>query len=246
MGCATSPEGRRQLMVVPEGQMDQMGSQAFAELKTKTPIDTDAADNRYVDCVANAIAAKSGLTDAKWEIVVFKDPTANAFALPGGKIGVHTGILPVAKTPDQLAAVLGHEVGHVIAKHGAERVSEQMIAQGGLAALDAILGRGETGRSKILMASLGLGYQFGVALPHSRTQESEADVIGLRLMAKAGFNPEQAVELWRNMMAAGGAHPPEFMSDHPANETRIANLQAHMPEALEVYRASTDRPHCVR
>src|SRR3989344_2912121 len=132
-GCATSPAGRRQVMLVPDSQMNAMGSQSFQQMKQQTPIESDPATNRYVQCVAMAIAheAREQTNVSDWEVVVFRDKTANAFALPGGKIGVHTGILPVAKTPGQLAAVLGHEVGHVIARHGNERVSQGLVPQGG-------------------------------------------------------------------------------------------------------------------
>lgn len=149
--------------------------------------------------MANAITAvavdHTGV--ASWEVVVFRDNSANAFALPGGKIGVHTGMLKVATSADQLAAVLGHEVGHVIARHGAERVSQAMAAQAGLLVTDLLL---ETNRNRgTIMAALGLGAQFGVILPHGRKQESESDDIGQQLMAMAGFDPRESVQLWRNM-----------------------------------------------
>lgn len=254
LGCVTSPLGRKQLMLVDDQQMDQMGVAAFQEMKTQTPIESDATVNRYVTCVAQPItqAARGQTPVSNWEIVVFKDPTANAFALPGGKIGVHTGLLTVAKNQDQLAAVLGHEVGHVIARHSAERMSEAQMQGVGLSAINAFIthGAAPSGSSQMIMAALGLGAQVGVALPHSRTQESEADLIGENLMAKAGFDPRQSVELWHNMSAAsGGAAPPEFLSTHPASEKRIAELQKNLPQALPIYeqaRASGLNPRCVR
>ena len=247
-GCATSPLGRKQLVLVPEGQMNSLGNQAFADMKAKQPIERDKAVNAYVRCVALAVAAEaSGQGGASgWEIVVFRDKTANAFALPGGKIGVHTGILPVAATPGQLAAVLGHEVGHVTAHHGNERVSQGFVTQYGIAALgQALAGKGEN--QGLVVGLLGLGAQFGVMLPFSRKHESEADIIGLDLMARAGFDPRESVELWKNMGKAGGGQPPEFMSTHPSHETRISELQANMPPAsasFERARAAGRRPAC--
>ncbi|MCM2279165.1 MAG: M48 family metallopeptidase [Oligoflexia bacterium] len=254
VACTTSPLGRKQLLLVPDSTMNAMGAQAFQELKSTTPAETSDSLNAYVQCVAKPVteAAKAQLGEMKWEIVVFRDQTANAFALPGGKIGVHSGLLNVAITDAQLAAVLGHEVGHVIAKHGAERVSESLAAQGGLAIVDAFILGKSVGQEKkgLIMGALGLGAQFGILHPHSRGQESEADLIGLDLMSRAGFDPSQSVDLWRNMARqAGGKAPPEFLSTHPANQSRIDNLQAHLPESLPKYQAAQAegrRPNCKR
>lgn len=248
--CATSPLGRKQLMLMGDGQMNQMGLQTFEQLKHDTPIETNPAINAYVKCIAIPITqiAADGTGVANWEIVVFRDASANAFALPGGKIGVHTGILPVAKSAAQLAAVLGHEVGHVIAKHGAERVSEGLVAQGLTTA--AGIGFQDKKYQPLILAGLGVGAQFGILLPHSRTQESEADLIGVDLMAVAGFDPRDSVELWKNMGAAsGGKAPPEWLSTHPANETRISNLQGAIPAAVPKYEAAKQAgraPNCPR
>jgi len=241
-GCATSPTGRNQLLVFPADQMDTMGVQAFEQMRTELPVDTDAAVNKYVDCVANAITDQVSLKGTTWEVVVFKDDSPNAFALPGGKMGVYTGMLKVAENQDQLAAVLGHEVGHVLAQHGNERMSQQQLTN---AALAVAAGSGYV--DPYSMQALGLGAQVGILLPYSRTHESEADVIGLDLMAKAGFDPRQSVQLWKNMAKAGGGAPPEFMSTHPANTTRIDNLLSHMAAALKVYneaRAKGKKPNC--
>jgi predicted Zn-dependent protease len=245
LGCQTSPTGREQFVAVPEGQVDEMGTQAFSEMKAKQPINHDPATNSYVKCVADAIT--SVLPErSSWEVVVFESKDVNAFALPGGKIGVFTGILPVASTPEQLGTVLGHEVGHVLAQHGRERISEQMATQGILGLTSAMFANKEGGTYQLVMAGLGLGAQFGVMLPFSRAQESEADIIGLQLMAKAGFEPHQAVVLWQNMMKAGGGQGPGWMSDHPTNEDRIQKLQEHMSEAVALYNASGRRPNCRR
>jgi len=243
LSCQTSPTGRKQLAFVSDKQMDQMGEQAFAEMKNKQPIERDRAENEYVNCVAKAITAVLP-EKREWEIVVFKDDTANAFALPGGKIGVHTGLLKVARTPAQLAAVLGHEVGHVLAAHSKERVSEQMVTQGGLQVLGTILGNPNDTRHSIVMGALGLGAQYGVALPHGRRQESEADAIGLDLMAKAGFDPRESIQLWKNMAEGGGKNPPEFLSTHPSHENRIRGLKEGMPAALSTYNQAKVHPSC--
>jgi predicted Zn-dependent protease len=242
-GCQTSPTGRKQLALVSSGEMDQMGRQGFEDMKKKMQIEKDPATNRYVQCVAKSVTAV--LPEKKdWEIVVFKEDTANAFALPGEKIGVHTGLLKVATSSAQLAAVLGHEVGHVLAEHGRARVSEQLVTEGGLTLLNQILGEREGRNYDLLMAGLGLGAQYGILLPHSRAQESEADVIGLDLMAKAGFDPRQSIQLWKNMSASSGGNPPEFLSTHPSHGTRIENLNSHMNEAMKTYKAADRKPDC--
>ena len=243
--CATSPEGRSQLILMPDSQMDQMGVQAFNEMKGKIPVERDTSMNVYVKCVALEVLKESeGYADkSSWEIVVFKDDTANAFALPGGKIGVHTGLLKVAKSQDQLATVLGHEIGHVIARHGNERVSQSLAMQGALVA--GSLAVKDNPNKNLILAGMGLGAQFGVLLPWSRIQESEADIIGLKIMARAGFNPRESVELWKNM-SAQGQHPPEWLSTHPSPGNRIENLNSHMNEALGLseYARNGRRPSC--
>ena len=249
VACATSPLGRKQFIIVPDSQMDQMGVQAFQELRSTEKVDQNPATNAYVKCIVDPLTqtARSQTPVEKWDVVVFDKADANAFALPGGKIGVYSGIIQVAQTPDALAAVLGHEIGHVIARHGAERVSQQAGSQIGLTALGAIAGDGT--HRDVWMGLLGVGVQVGVLLPFSRTQESEADLIGLDLMARAGFDPRQSVELWKRMIAAsGGKSQPEWLSTHPASENRIQNLESHMPEAMAKYQQVVNTgktPHCV-
>ena len=237
-GCATSPLGRSQLMLVGDAEMDKMGVEAFEQMKTKQKVSSDAQANAYVTCVANAItgAMPSSSGGGPWEVRVFQDDTANAFALPGRKIGVHTGLLKVAKNQHQLATVIGHEVGHVIARHSAERVSDQfatqIAAQGAGALLGAVTSPATQG---VAMAALGVGAQ-GVVLKFSRTHESEADLIGLDRMAAAGFDPRESVPLWQNMDAASkGNRPPEFLSTHPNPATRIKDLQQRIPQSMPIY-----------
>jgi predicted Zn-dependent protease len=181
-----------------------------------------------------------------WEVQVFEDKNVNAFALPGGKIGVYTGLLNVAKTPDQLAAVLGHEVSHVIAEHGNARMSAALATQAGLTAAEIYAASSGNDQAQIL-GLLGLGAQVGILLPYSRSQESEADLLGLDLMARAGFDPRQAVALWHNMAQAGGEQPPEFLSTHPSHENRIEDLKKRMASDLKRYRqarAQGNTPSC--
>jgi predicted Zn-dependent protease len=240
--CGTSPTGRNQLLVIPADQLDAMGVQAFEEMRTQLTVETDPAVNDYVHCVATAITDQVANKGVTWEVVVFKDENPNAFALPGGKMGVYTGMLKVAENQDQLAAVLGHEVGHVLAQHGNERISQQQLTN---VALAAAAGSGYLDSAS--MQALGLGAQIGILLPYSRTHESEADVIGLDLMAEAGFDPRESVQLWKNMQKAGGGAPPEFLSTHPASSTRIDNLLSHMADALHTYndtRAKGNKPSC--
>ena len=244
ISCATSPTGRKQLTLVPEQTMNEMGTQAFDELKKKTPISKDTKVNAYVRCVANEIT--SVLPEKQsWEVVVFENKEPNAFALPGGKIGVHTGMLSVAKDPAQLAAVLGHEVGHVMAHHSNERVSESQVLEQALGVGSALFKDKTSTTYAVTMGALGIGSQYFVVLPHSRGHETEADLIGLKLMAEAGFDPRQSVALWRNMEAAGGGGTPEFMSTHPSHGTRIETLQANMAPALQIFEGQSRRSNCV-
>ncbi|MBT8439447.1 MAG: M48 family metallopeptidase [Gammaproteobacteria bacterium] len=236
LSCATSPEGRKQFKLIPDDQMDAMGAQSFEQIKQQTPLTKDKNIEQYVLCIANKIIpqVQQSPNPQQWEVLVFEDDQANAFALPGNKIGVYTGLLKYAKNQDQLATVMGHEVAHVIAKHGNERVSSQLATQTGLGIAAAILGSQQGESNAMILAGLGLGVQFGITLPFSRKHESEADLIGLDLMAKAGFNPEESVPLWVNMSQAGGA-PPEFMSTHPSGATRIKQLKERIPQANIAY-----------
>ncbi len=242
VACATSPLGRSQLKLYPDSDLDQMGVTAFAQTAKETPVTSNGQTTAYVNCVANAITREVG---GVWEVKVFESKDVNAFALPGGKIGVYTGLLKVTQSQDQLAAVIGHEVAHVIAGHSNERVSQQQVAGLGMGVAQLILGGGEGGGA--VMSALGAGAQYGVLLPFSRAHESEADLLGLDYMAKAGFDPRAAVQLWRNMAQAGGQKPPEFASSHPSDETRIRQIEARLPQDLPVFQqsqASGKKPKC--
>lgn len=246
--CASSPTGRSQLILVSDAQMDKMGADSFQAMSTEQKAISAGPAFDYVRCIADAILVADGRDPKEWEVRVFEDGSPNAFALPGKKIGVHTGMIQLAKNPDQLAAVMGHEVGHVDARHGAERVSLSMTSQLAQQATTVLLDGHEY--QSTALAALGLGAQFGVLLPYSRTHESEADTIGLYLMAKAGFDPAQAVELWQEMKkASGGKAPPEFMSTHPSNETRIQELNNELGRAQAVFASARSEgrvPNCRR
>ncbi len=248
-GCKTSPTGRTQIALYSDQQMSQMGQASFAEMKKTQSVNADPAVNSYVKCIAEDVISvlPSEYAKQSWEVVVFNEDSANAFALPGGYIGVHTGLLKVAVNQDQLATVLGHEVAHVIAEHSNERVSQSALLETGMQVGGAALDMGNVQYRGEIMQALGLGAQYGVVLPFSRSHESEADIVGLELMAKAGFNPEQSVSLWQNMSAAAGSTPPEFMSTHPAPGNRIKELQKHMSEALKAQQAARAKgktPQC--
>jgi metalloendopeptidase OMA1, mitochondrial len=255
MGCETVPyTDRSQLVVVPQSQATEMGEQAFQQIlsdpqiqQSQSPEEQEAV-KRVAERIIEAAKESKFAEDAKafkWEVTVIKDDqTKNAFALPGGKIAVYTGIFPVAKTDSGLAGILGHEVVHALARHGSERMSQEVLAQAGLSA--AAVGLGASGASPVLgqatMAALGLGAKVGVLLPYSRTHESEADSIGLILAAKAGYDPQEAVRVWQRMQQGSEGAPSEFLSTHPSHETRIKRLQEEMPEALKIYQNVAHAP----
>ena len=247
-GCATTPLGRSQLVLFPESRMAEMGKLAYAEMQKATPASKDGRANDYVSCVANAIIeANPSLASTAWELTLFDSEQANAFALPGGKLGVYTGMLNVAENQDQLAAVIGHELAHVTARHGNERVSTNFATQTGLQVAAIAAGAGGAGQRNELFGLLGVGAQVGVLLPFGRAQETEADLLGLDYMANAGFRPAEASNLWRNMSKTGGNRPPEFLSTHPAAKTRIDRLTERTPAAEQLSQAAREagrRPRC--
>jgi metalloendopeptidase OMA1, mitochondrial len=235
-GCSTVPyTNRKQFNLLSQGEEDQMGAQAFTEIKSKSPISKDTSTNAMVTRVGERIAKAANRSDFKWEFVVIDEPkTMNAFCLPGGKVAVYTGLLPVTKDETGLAVVMAHEVAHALARHGAERVTQQMaVGLGQQVAVGAGLIKTQAGMQVFQMA-----YGVGVGLPHGRSQESEADRIGLILMAKASYDPREAIPFWQRMKAAsgGGQKPPEFLSTHPSDETRIQRITEQLPEALTHYK----------
>ncbi|MEQ1485405.1 M48 family metallopeptidase [Methyloglobulus sp.] len=244
-GCATSPTGRNQFIFMPDTQINQMGLQAFDTLKRDKKLSYNSQYNQATACIANAITQVVG---GSWEVVVFEDKSPNAFALPGNKIGVHTGMLKLVDNQEQLAAVIGHEIGHVLAKHSNERASQEMAMSQGMNILQAMT-MPTSAMGQLGFGLLGVGAEYGVLKPYGRTQESEADIIGVDLMAKAGFNPQFSISLWQKMeQATQGKQPVEFMSTHPSHATRIQNLEQHMPQAMGLFQQAQSmgkQPHCI-
>jgi predicted Zn-dependent protease len=238
--CETVPyTGRSQLQFMSPQQESQLGAQAYQQTLAKTKLSTDAAASEMVTRVGSRVAAVTGHPEYQWEYrLIQDDKQVNAFALPGGKVAVYTGMLPITRDENGLAAVLSHEIGHVIARHGGERVSQQMLVNVGLETTMAALSRGNPATVQAVASLLGAGATVGVLLPWSRAQESEADHLGLILMAKAGYDPHAARDLWVRMAATskGSGKPPEFLSTHPSEPTRIQQIEAWMPEAMQYYR----------
>lgn len=253
--CATttSPTGRKQVVGgVSQQQLDQMGDQAFAELKAQKAQTSDARQRAYASCVVSAIVRElpaDWQQRYRWESAVFVDATPNAFALPGGNVGLNTGIFTVARNQNQLAGVIAHEIGHVVSNHHNERITRQLGAQGALQVAGAILGsRYGQGIGNAAMQGGSILAQTGFLLPGSRVQESEADVVGQQLMARAGFDPRAAVGLWENMIQASGSNrSPEWLSTHPNPQARLAEMNQRATSLMPEYeraRAAGKRPSC--
>ncbi len=254
--CETNPyTGRKQLLMTSVSQEMQMGAQAYNQVKSD-PKMRPSQDPREIEPVKRVAAriveaAKRSkyaemAKQFQWEVTVIKDDkTANAFALPGGKMAVYTGIFPMAKTEAGLAAVMGHEVVHALARHGAERMSQGQVANVGLQVVGAAIGLsgGNPMLGQATMAALGAGAQVGVLLPFSRKHESEADYVGILLAADAGYDPRESVALWERMgQASGGGGQYEFLSTHPSHDTRIDQLKEWMPEAMAIYKKRSQMP----
>lgn len=242
LSCSTTPTGRSQLKLMPEGQMTKMGNTSFNDLKKKRKTSDNKKQNEAVKCITNRLLLAMGEKPKEWQIEVFIDESPNAFALPGKNMGVHTGMIKLVKNNDQLAAVIGHEIGHVLADHGNERVSQNMLTQGVVAAGAVALGNNPK-RDLILVGAMGLA-QYGVLMPFSRSHESEADALGVKYMAKAGFDPKEAAELWKLMSKDGGKTPPEFLSTHPSPKSRIEALTKLAPKYEEDFKSSPNKNSC--
>lgn len=226
-GCAYNQTlGRDQVLLVSDNSLSQSAAQAWSQTLATQRISRDPVANVRVHEVGSRIVKAAGLDTQHWEYVVFQNNDANAFVLPGGRMGVNTGLLAIVKNDDQLAAVIGHEVGHVLAHHAAERASQHSLTKMALIGAQAVGGNSQAGQA---ISSYGsLGAQYGILLPFSRQHELEADRIGVDLMQRAGYDPRQAVELWRMMAARGQSGPPQFASTHPSDQARIAALQAYL------------------
>jgi predicted Zn-dependent protease len=249
LSCQTVPiTGRQQLSLIPSDTIIGMSYQSYGEFLSKNKVITNTQEAHMVKSVGQRIQhaveqymTENNMSDRlqgyKWEFNLIEDKSINAWAMPGGKVVVYTGIFPVAKDDTGLAVVMGHEIAHAIAKHGDERMSQGLVAQMGGVALGAALSSNPKATSDLFMAAYGLGAQVGVLLPYSRIQESEADHLGLVFMAIAGYDPRSAVDFWKRMAASKqGGSPPEFLSTHPADASRIKKIEALIPEALKYYK----------
>jgi len=246
--CSTVPlTGRHQLNIVSDQEMLSMSAAQYDTFLMQNKLSTNKQETEMVKrvgvriqhAVEQFLAQKNEsqqIAGYHWEFNLIESDEVNAWCMPGGKVVVYTGILPVTKDEAGLAVVMGHEIAHAVAKHGAERMSQQLIAQGLGSTLEAALAKNSAATKQIAAAAFGIGAQYGALLPFSRQQESEADHLGLIFMAIAGYDPRVAVPFWERMASSGGQKPPEIMSTHPSDETRIANLKKEMPEALSYYK----------
>jgi predicted Zn-dependent protease len=248
-GCTTVPiTERRQLNLVSEGSLVGLGDQQYQEFLATHEIIRNTPQSEMVDKVGHRIRQAveqfmisrnmgDQLAGYQWEFILVNSPEVNAWALPGGKVAVYTGILPITQDEAGLAAVMGHEVAHVVGKHGSERMSQQLVAQMGGQALSAVLADKPQATQALWMQVFGVGAQVGLMLPYSRLQEREADHLGLIFMAIAGYDPHAAIGVWQRMAEEkGGKGPPEFLSTHPADESRIRDIREDIPEAMRYYR----------
>lgn len=250
IGCTQNMvTGRKQLSLVSETELQSMAQQQYNSFLSENKV-VNASVNKDAEMVrrigtriASAIqtyyTAKGHgevLDGYKWEFNLIDNKDANAWAMPGGKVVVYTGLLPITQNEAGLAVVIGHEIAHAVAQHGSQRMSQGLLQQLGGAALQIAMANKPAETQNMFMTAYGIGTTVGVMLPFSRKDESEADQYGLYFSAMAGYNPQEAIPLWQRMAAAGGQKPPEFLSSHPADDTRIANLQRHMPQALKYYK----------
>jgi len=248
--CATVPiTGRKQLIMMPESEMLSMSLTSYNDFLKENKLSANVADSRRVKEVGEKIAqavetylASQGMEslvkDYQWEFNLVQSKEVNAWCMPGGKVVVYEAILPICKNDDALAVVMGHEIAHAIARHGNERMSQQMMVQAGSTAAAYVLKDKPEQTQALLGAAIGLGANYGVMLPFSRKHELEADRLGLIFMTMAGYDPEEAIPFWTRMANAAGAgqKPPEFMSTHPSDAHRIAQIEALLPEVMKYKR----------
>jgi predicted Zn-dependent protease len=237
--CATVPyTNRRQLSLIDEGQASKMGEEAYAQVLKENPRSDNAQYQAMIKSVGERISLAANKPDFKWEFNVLKSTQVNAFCLPGGKVAFYDSIIPICKDETGVAVVMGHEVAHALANHSAERMSQGLGAELVGQVLGAGLSKASPAIQQNVMQLYGLGANYGVILPFSRQQESEADHIGLILMSKAGYDPRAALAFWERMESTGGQAPPEFLSTHPSGSTRIAQIKQWLPEVLPLYEQS--------
>ena len=233
-GCYTVPvTGRSSFMLVGSEEEQTLGLQAFTDVKKETPVSRDTTANARVQRVGQAIARVSDYPEWQWEFIVFDDTnTINAWCLPGGKVGVYTGLLPYARTDGELATVMAHEIAHAVARHGAERMSQQMVVETGSA---IVAGTVSEQNVEVAKVAYGVGSQLFVMLPYSRKHEFEADRIGLIYMARAGYDPREALTFWQRFAELSKGAPPEWLSTHPADTKRVEQIKQLLPEAEAEY-----------
>lgn len=246
--CSTVPiTGRSQLSLIPASEMNAMSFQQYDQFLQENKLSSSKSDfdmvkrvgvniQRAVETYFNQNNLSKELAGYQWEFNLVESNEVNAWCMPGGKVVVYTGILPLTKDETGLAVVMGHEIAHAIAQHGAERMSQGLLQQLGGVALSVALKDKPQETQNLFMTAYGVGTTVGVMLPFSRTQESEADRLGLIFMSMAGFNPNTAVDFWTRMSQMGGQKPPEFLSTHPSDQTRIADIKKELPEALKYYK----------
>lgn len=246
--CATVPlTGRKQLTLIPNSELMAMSLNSYQQVLIESTLSNDTAKVAMVKRVGGRLADAAEVylsahgystADYKWEFnLIEDDSTVNAWCMPGGKVAVYTGILPITQDETGLAVVMGHEIAHAIANHGNERMSESLLIEMGAVALSAALEEQPQKTQDLFMLSYGAASHLGATLPHTRGHEAEADRIGLTLMAMAGYDPRAAIPFWQRMNQMSGARPPEFLSTHPAPQTRIDNIRSYLPEAMANYRA---------
>ncbi|PYL76739.1 MAG: peptidase M48 family protein [Verrucomicrobia bacterium] len=238
-----NPEtGRKSHVAMSTREEALLGLQSYQQVLAQSESIDSGPELEMIKRVASRLASATGKAgaDFDWQVSLIRSSQINAFCLPGGKVVVYTGILPITQNEPALATVLGHEMAHATSRHGSQRVLEQNLAQTALTGVAMSLSDMDYDKQRVVMGALGAGTQFGVLMPFSRKHESEADAIGLLYMARAGYDPRESIRFWQRMENAGGAQPPEFLSSHPSHGTRIQQLEAEMPKALEEYNKS---PH---
>jgi metalloendopeptidase OMA1, mitochondrial len=235
--CVTTPISEKSaLILIPFSQELSLGAQSYGEILSKEKISQNTRLNKMIKRVGERLAAVSDMPDLDWEFKLIESPQQNAFALPGGKVAFYTGILQVCENEAGVATVMGHEIAHAIARHGAQRMTQQMLISGAVSF--ASLNYSNSQYKPLILGALGIGTKYGLQLPFSRANESEADEIGIVYMARAGYDPNEAVSFWSRFQSAKGNQPPEFMSTHPSDETRIERLSKLLPNALKKYGAA--------
>lgn len=248
LACATAPvTGRKQLLLIPNSELNSMSFQQYSDFISSNKLSTDKLQTAMVKRAGVKIqraveqyfaqqGKSSHLRGYEWEFNLVEDSAVNAWCMPGGKVVVYTGILPVAKNEAGLAVVMGHEIAHAVANHGNERMSQGLVTQLGGMALAKALETKKEETQNLFLTAYGVGATVGVLLPYSRTHEAEADHLGLIFMAMAGYNPNEAVTFWERMAADKSGAPPEFLSTHPSDETRIRKIKEALPEAMQYYK----------